>query len=1609
MANENDATESEYEPAFEGTRDKPIIYRVPPSTGLFSGDDPANTLPENFADEIGPIPKTLAVAKRDMAEELAEPDRIAAERAQMDALNIETNIEKERLETDRRLFIDAEEAREQMGKAKELHSKKNFVPFSVIYGDKIGGVYEWAQWRRFGLDENGKTIILDKERFENISADGLTVQVNDRNRYYDNLGIKTPGDKYGKGKMGRDIVPYIVNTDLGYAVGKAGKLAGDVLSWAELGFGEFVFESAESFYRKEENLVLPTSGLNIIGRNLRVGPRYLKNVIFDYPGIESMVGPKTNERVLNWFSNTGERIDSLQEADVTSWLLDFAHKGVYKYSNFIVPEDQRKGIVQPNSWTREDFENMLNPENAEFTRDWAGFLGENLGGFKIFQMVTKTGRKASVAFFEKLGLDAAEDLLKPNNLKFLPEKYRGYSPMQLWKTKELYPQLAQRAVNIHKLRINKQSKTRIFNLSNKITNLGATMRIEAATEPGRLYTMMYGSEFAGSWSSALAEHRFNIDRENPYNTGIEILTTLTAPSVVIKLAKSFEKPTLAIIDTLVPASDLIGKLYQGSALPTTYGSSGDSMFKLISNYLKTGSVDGPDLDLIRIPTNIAGKTRTLTGPEKNTMFKFVQAMNADPENKLAAIEHIKSFMQSKADLIELGVPESEITPMLTDIIKLSYMQDATAHMMNANNLGFKVRNSRKIKTNMKWIETFSQQLKSQNVLSNRLVQKYDEIIARYGEPTTENYKNLNKLITQRTVTQQAMFNDLDRSLNEVGDDIIAKIAMGEIEGYKTSADIIAKSDDLTTFIMELSEQPINADEMSKMAIDAFETRVGRQVTTKEREDLLAGQNILGQNTNNINITSLALDTLDKELSLLAKGGASFDFIASNQKATISDSWGALIHKTSKNHSATANRMSQLHNKDGSPVTIDAISLVGELEDALIRVSPAGRYDMDRIINVSKVDALLEESWGPTVRDINNKYFRQAVKSMGTANPLDEEAMREAMQNVRKALARKVAKDLEVTADQVTDIKIFRYLAKNQDKISKDPDFSSFGKEGVFSLDIAVSDFYSILQSTNRRIAKLVKEKAPDAEITFLEDTLAVLNRYDQKMMGGLARESAEKYEVFKEWYKEIPVPFKYNNSHVNKVYKYKGIDQTGQSITGIYHGDGNATSQWLDKFINSHLNLPAGGSRELIKDLNAMFPSKIKNELGELVINPDRELAEKLLMRHLAVTIREGAIENHKKLLKMDDLTDADLDKYLENPTKHIIVNTKFDDLIEGLDEVTGGRISFSNLKDYKLKRQDSIDFIKANTEAYKDASKAVTSVNKKVATETRNIKAHIMTVQKRASQSGENFGGLVANLQANPQQFYEAVIANPLELNRFKKWAIASGTSEKDFNEMIAVQLARGISRKIRVKSMREAVMDTDTKITTSQDVQDLDLEMGNLLDDVKLAAVTGEEGLDKISFNEVVKILDNPTTVKLLNEYMPQNFKKMKVLFRGLTFTRRPQRTGLGTITDRSPSLDTAGLSSRGNALAQDRTGIRYQTAEMLMTLFFRNEIDIVAGLFLNKESVDVLVDLVVRGRMPPTKWSVSYKEKTGLWLPELISLVDQLNIYEHIDPSQDSEIYN
>lgn len=1606
MANENDVTE--YEPAFEGTRDNPIIYRAPPSTGLFSGEDPKDTLPENFADEIGPIPKTLDVANRDIAEELAEPDRIAAERAQMDALNVETGIEKERLETDRRLFIDAEEAKEQMEKAKELHSKKNFVPFSVVYGEKIKGVYEWAQWKRYGIDETtGKRIILDKERFENISSDGLTVQINDRNRYFDNLGIKTPGDKYGKGKTGRDIVPYVVNTDLGYAVGKAVKLGADVLSWAGGTSLEFLVDTSEAFYRKEENLVLPTSQLNIVGRTFPVGPKYLKNVIFDYPGIESMVGPKTNERILNWFSNTGEKIDSLQEADVTSWLLDFAHKGVYKYSNFVVPEDQREGIVQPNSWTREDFKNMLNPENAEFTRDWAGFLGENLGGFKMFQMVTKTGRKASVAFFEKLGLDAAEDLLKPKNLKFLPEKYRGYSPMQLWKTKELYPQLLKRAVNIHKLKIDKESKTRIFNLSNKITNLGASMRIEAATEPGKLYTMLYGSEFAGSWSSALAEHKFNIDREQPLNTGIEILTTLIAPSTFIKLGKSFEKPTVAIIDNLVPVSDLIGKMYQGRVFKN--GVPGDSMFKVISNYLKTGSIDGPDLDLIRIPTNVAGKTRPLTGPEKNTMFKFVEAMNADPENKLAAIEHIKSFMQVKDDLLEMRVPESEITPMLADIIKLSYMQDATAHMMNANNLGFKVRNSRKIKTNMKWITTFSEQLKSQNVLSNRLVQKYDEIIARYGEPTTKDYNNLNKLITQRTLNQQAMFNDLESSLNGVGDDIVAKIALGEIEGYKTSAEIIAKSDDLTTFVMDLNKQPINADEISKKAVDAFETRIGRQITTKEREDLLAGQNILGQNTNNINVTQIALDTLDKELKTLSTGGASVNFIASNQKATISDSWGALIHKTSRNHSKTANEMAQLNNVDGSPVTIDAISLVGELEDALKRVSPAGRYGMDKIINTSKVEQLLEDSWGSTVRDINDKFFRQAAKSGGKIDPQDEDAIQQAMKNIRRALKRKVAKDLEVTADQVTDIRIFRYLAKNQDKISQDPNFSSFKKDGVFALNITVSDFYSILQTTNKRIDKLVRDKAPDSEISFLEDTRSVLNRYDQKMMGGLAEESAQKYEAFKEWYKEVVVPFRYLNAHVNKVYTYRGVDRTGKSVTGIYHGDGNDTGQWMDKFISHHLNLPAGGSRTLVNDLDAMFPNKIKNKQGELVINPDRELAEKLLMRHLAVTVREGAIENHKKLLKMDDLTDADLDKYLENPKKHIIVDKKFDDLIEGLDEVTGGRISFSNLKDYKLKRQDSIDFIKANTKAYKDASKAVTSVNKKVASETKNIKAVIATVQKKASRSGENFGGLIENLQANPQQFYEAIVANPLELNRFKNWAITSGTSEKDFNKMVAVQIARGISKKIRVKTMREAVMDTDTAITKPQDVQDLDLQMGNLLDDVKLSALSGETGMDKISFNEVTKILDNPNTVKLLNEYMPQNWKKMKVLFRGLTFTRRPQRTGLGTITDRSPSLDTAGLSSRGNALAQDRTGIRYQAAEMLMTLFLRNEIDIVAGLFLNKESVDVLVDLVVRGRMPPAKWNVSYKEKTGLWLPELISLVDQLNVYENIEKSQDNEIYN
>ena len=34
------------------------------------------------------------------------------------------------------------------------------------------------------------------------------------------------------------------------------------------------------------------------------------------------------------------------------------------------------------------------------------------------------------------------------------------------------------------------------------------------------------------------------------------------------------------------------------------------------------------------------------------------------------------------------------------------------------------------------------------------------------------------------------------------------------------------------------------------------------------------------------------------------------------------------------------------------------------------------------------------------------------------------------------------------------------------------------------------------------------------------------------------------------------------------MYRFEGIDRTGKSVTGIYHGDGNTTSQWLNKFIN---------------------------------------------------------------------------------------------------------------------------------------------------------------------------------------------------------------------------------------------------------------------------------------------------------------------------------------------------------------------------------------------------------------------------------------------------------
>ena len=101
--------EIEYETPFEGTPDKPITYRDPLTKIIDTGTEATN-----FADEIGPIPKTLEGGMRSLELDQEQKQKVIDEKKQIDAFNVETGVEEQRVEAERRLAIDAQEAREDM-------------------------------------------------------------------------------------------------------------------------------------------------------------------------------------------------------------------------------------------------------------------------------------------------------------------------------------------------------------------------------------------------------------------------------------------------------------------------------------------------------------------------------------------------------------------------------------------------------------------------------------------------------------------------------------------------------------------------------------------------------------------------------------------------------------------------------------------------------------------------------------------------------------------------------------------------------------------------------------------------------------------------------------------------------------------------------------------------------------------------------------------------------------------------------------------------------------------------------------------------------------------------------------------------------------------------------------------------------------------------------------------------------------------------------------------------------------------------------------------------------------------------------------------------------
>ena len=1523
----------------------------------FRFDDPAGIQEERYRPE-----DQLNILDTPVDMDRDTPLLSRAEKIQREAMDIETEAFKQpeiEEQENVRKYADAEA---ELIKQEEKYLERAQPKFQFLKGN-LGpdGKYDTVIYQRF----NSAGDVSYEKIYENISMEEANFEVKNRNAFFDDKGRDY---KYSP-EEDTPIIPRMVE-------------GGDTPGVKYLGRG------AINLSKGIVDPVVQVTGLGVVGINavaeklatsgkIRVpftDALNIDRIELNFPGlVEPLLSSENNEKLNVFLDSRNDFGMKLSALSITDQLVLAAHEST-KDLTFLSSSNNFENSEVVTDYSPDELLDVINAKDAGSLRNFINYAARDAGSLMLFRGITGTTRRQALRFFNELRVDAAEDLIKHNKELIAAGKKpvligddAKLSAVELARKESMIPQLTARAKLIFKSKNDKSFKGAEDRAEGWLGKLKRNMLFVEGSDK-KVTSILYGSEFGGSYASAYAEGAYGIDRENPWNMGIQALAAIKGDVILSFGIRNFQKPVDKSLRVLELSADGVKSLFLAK------GPGGVNFIGKLRRYIETGGVDGKDLRAVKIPDGKGGE-RPLTEKEIRNVFNFVDAAQGSATQQAAILEQINWFGQTKDMLIAEGIPENVVNPLLADALKLSYLQDGTKFMLDTTNLGFRTRQARKIKGNFQWIKHYSEVLSRQNELVENLVSKFDEIKTNYGVSKPEEFSELENLVMGKIYADNEDLNEFSAIMADYGVELLNQITTGSLK--LKSHQIVDLQTDITQTMEILKGGANGALSKDTKVVDAAKDLLHNNIVSKigkKNLDRIAAVPY-EEIQKHVSIMQTSLARLDQELDELSStklpkvevDGRTAPNIASGasiekQRSVVSENWAALIHRKSRELSEEASERFSVIDKNGNPVQINALDLVGDLWTLARSINPtevfAGMQNEKVIKNV------LNRTYSDTAQSINSKIIKSIAENEGIQAA-----------SIRKNIRESTANFMGIPSSSVENIDILLYFSQHKDFYVNrmGVDSESLG----MVLGMGLDEFQNLSVGVSRR---LNDSSISPADNAYLKQSSSILRDFEKGALEQMAPGQSKKLMDAKGWYTKNAVGFRHQNNHVPNVYIYKGADtrEIG-NITGAYHE--LDPTQWLGKLVKDHMNLETDGAGELIKTLQAMFP-KVTNKNGKSEPSTDFTFALELVKRELGLQMQRASKE--KALEEVGSASQQDVLKFLNNPKPLNVVSNEFDQFVIDLDKLTGGRISFNALQKNNASRKKSIELMQKNANEFKVAGEALQAATTEVKNGLEQMDRAVKLLSEDASEAGQQFKGVIKLLETKPAEFFEYVSTNPNELADLKKYAISKfNMSEEKFNGIIARQLARGLTKKVRR--------------VTIYDMKKNEFNPSPVYSGVVDEAVMRTQGMpeNRLNTSELLNLLDDPVTVKLFKEYMPADLNKLKAILYGDNLSKGPVRTGLNTSADRSPSIDTAGLSSRGNALAQERTGVRYQIAEMMLAVFLRSEIDAVAALMLNPQATNIMTDLIVKGKVPPSRWRINPANKTGLWLPDFIAQANYMYI--------------